>query len=218
MYLTSLKTLLVDAVKETFDEEYPEADFRDLEVSIEYPMKETDYPGIWVDFAPVGQLQIAGVGHIEYAEIDGQMAQVSRWRYQGRAQFTLVAMTSLERDRLFDEFIKVLAFGRENPAASQFRAKIENNEWIACNFDFDEIETGGFAATQGTPWGTDQVVYEGTISMECFGEFVGDWSTDTLVPLARVTFDEPVQLDYDTTTGQTTIPDPPPDPSEGWIT
>jgi hypothetical protein len=49
------------------------------------------------------------------------------------------------------------------------------------NFDFDEIGQRGFSAAPGTPWGTDDVVYEGTLAMECVGEFVSNIDTGEIV-------------------------------------
>ncbi len=54
MYLVSLKTLLVESLKGTFTQSYPEPDFRSLHVTLEYPTKQAEYPGIWVDYEPAG--------------------------------------------------------------------------------------------------------------------------------------------------------------------
>ena len=60
-YLVAIKTMLVDAIKNTFDANYPEEDFRGIHASIEYPVDKMSYPGIWVDFTDTGSLQIAGI-------------------------------------------------------------------------------------------------------------------------------------------------------------
>lgn len=201
MYLVNLKTLLTEAISKTFDEEYPEANFRGLHASTEFPVERLHFPGIWVDYNPIGSLQVAGVGHIEYADpsAEGNSRRISRWRFQGEASFTVVAMSSLERDRLHDEMIRVMAFGQEQPSTSEFRAYIEDNEFLAVNFDFDEIATRGFAATMGTPWQTDEMIYEAEIAMECFGEFIADDQTGTLVPLSAIEFLALGPTDPDTT-------------------
>lgn len=188
MYLTNLKTALTEAIKRTFDEDYPEPDFRGIHASIEFPMERQQYPGIWVDFNPVGNLQVAGIGHIEYADpsTEGTSRAFTRWKYQGEASFTIVAMSSLERDRLHDELVRVLAFGSEQSATSEFRSFIEDNEFLAINFDFDEITVRGFSSSMGTPWHTDEMIYEGEIAMECFGEFVSDGQSQTLLPFREI--------------------------------
>jgi len=198
MYLTTLKGLVVDALKRTFDHNYPEADFRKLAVSIEFPVKRQQYPGIWVDYEPVGELRRAGIGHTEYDTGESGLGrQFTRWRFQGNLSFTIVAMTSLERDRLHDEMVKTLAFGGvpiypsgnrtgEVGKANEFRRHIEESPYLAVNMDFDEITTRGFAATPGTPWQSEDLIYEAEIVMECLGEFVADEETWELVPIEQI--------------------------------
>lgn len=192
-YLVHLKTALVEAIKQTFDQDYPEADFRDIWTSIEYPVQPQNFPGIWVDYEDNGEVHIAGINHVEFSTpVDGAYRRYTRWRFTGYAQFTVMALSSLERDRLYDELVRVLAFGNyfaDNPAINKFRNYVENNEFIAMNMDFDQIDPTGNAASPGTPWGTDEIVYERTINMELIGEFVSDGVTLELVPLSKVVFD-----------------------------
>lgn len=206
MFMTHLKTALVDAMRQTLDAEYPEGDFRDIRVSIEYPVEQEDYPSIWVDFHATANLEIAGINHREYDVGDADESRpFSRWRFQGAASYTAVALTSLERDRLLDQLIRIMAFGHEQPETSEFRSLIESNDFIAMNFDFDKITVSGTAATPGTPWGTEEMVYEASIQMDCIGEFVSEGAALTLVPLREVV----------------TYPlgpaDPEPVPSDGWM-
>ncbi len=189
MFLTFLKTTLVEAMKLTFDSEYVNEDFRTVRISIDYPVEQAGYPGIWVDFEPEGQLETVGIDHHEYATVSEEeetTRRVGRWRFQGFATFTIVAMSSLERDRLFDEVVRVMAFGKEQEQTNQFRSYIEDNEFVAMNIDFDQIGVSGVSAVPGTPWGTEEVIYEITVSMECVGEFVSDGIGATLVPLSAV--------------------------------
>lgn len=184
-YLRKLKTGLVQALKETFDGDYPEEKLRNLYVSIEYPVKPQQYPSIWVDFEEAS-LQNAGIDH---REVDDEGNMVLRWRYQGYVSYTIAALSSLERDRIYDELVKVLAFGRSSEYLSAFRQFVENNDFIAMNFDFDQIEVHGNGATPGTPWETDEIIYERTVAMQVLGEFVTDVDTGNLVPLSKIVID-----------------------------
>jgi hypothetical protein len=160
---------------------------RNLYVSIEYPVQPQAFPSIWVDFENTGSLQIAGIAHTEVMETDEAITEVTRWRFSGYASFTVVALSSLERDRMYDELVRTMAFANRDAAQiSEFREHIEHNEFVAMNMDFDQIESRGNAASPGTPWGTDEIIYERTINMELIGEFVSDGSTHTLVPLSRI--------------------------------
>lgn len=174
-------------MKVTFDEDYPVTQFRNVKVSIEFPIAKTDYPSIWVDFEPTPQLQNAGVAHQEVAVGLDTIGLISRWRFQGYAVFTIMALTSLERDLLFDEVLKVLAFGKEVSATAEFRNYIESNNLIACNFDFDQVAMGTPTATPGTPWGTDELIYGIDVRMECLGEFVSDGAQIVKALISKIT-------------------------------
>ena len=186
MYLAPLKTLLVEAVKRTFDEEYPVAEWRNVKVGIEYPIDPQDYPGIWVDYDDTDALKIAGVGQIEFAETLGGPVPFTRWKFTGYASYTVVALSSFERDRLYDELVRVLAFGLLNQGTENFRKTIEDNEFIATNIDFDTIQPRGNNAAPGTPWGTDEIIYERTLNLNVIGEFIPDNETGALLRLSAI--------------------------------
>jgi hypothetical protein len=98
----------------------------------------------------------------------------------------VVALSSLERDRLYDELIKVMAFARVKESISEFRQVIENSDLIAMNGNFDVLRPSGDNAAPGTPWGTDEFIYEKSLSMDLIGEFVSDPDQATLVPLRLI--------------------------------
>lgn len=188
MYLTPLKTAIVEALTGTFNSTYPEADFRGVNVGIEYPVKQSNYPGLWINYEDTDALHVAGIGHKEYT-VDStthNFIEVTRWRFTGTITITVVALSSLEKDRLYDEVVRTFAFGRENQAISQFRNSIEQNDLIAMNVNFDELTPSGDGAAQGTPWQTDEYIYEKSLSMDVIGEFVGDPGSQQLIPLSNV--------------------------------
>ncbi len=186
MYRVPLKSLLVYALKQVFDSEFPQQDFRKANIGIEYPVDKQEYPGIWVDFSETAPLRQAGVAHVEQVINGNSVRTGTRFRFEGTASFTIVAMTSLERDRFYDEVIRVFAFGDEDSATSQFRQVLEDNDLIAVNARFDEIEVGGNASAPGTPWGTDEIIYETTVSLDLVGEFVADPVARTLIALSQI--------------------------------
>jgi hypothetical protein len=199
MFVTHLLTTLTKGIKETFDGNYPEEDFRDLHASIEFPIKSQEYPSVWITFETTTELENVGIGHIEYTtdEDAGEWTQVHRWRFAGLVNYTVAVLTSLERARLADELVKVMAFGTENQYRRRFRDFIEGNPFIAVNFNFDQIALAGWAETPGTPWGTDDIIYEVTVRMEVVGEFVSDGLTGELVPLSQVIMHPYTELEGD---------------------
>ena len=206
MYMTSVKTMITEAMSRVFDADYPEQDFRDVLVSLEFPAEPTQYPSIWVDFEPTGDLEVAGIGHIEYAEADDNFVPFTRWRFSGFATYTVVALNSLEHARLYDEVVRVLAMGTERAPTAEYRAYIEDNEFIAANGNFDQIRQSGWAATNGTPWGSDETIYEGTLSIGITGEFVSRGPDQALVPLSSVVVYPYAENEPDPTEGS---PEPP---------
>jgi hypothetical protein len=205
MYMVHLKSAIVEALKNTFDAAYVEEDFRNLLVSIEYPMTQADYPSMWVTYEDEKNIQIAGIGyHEEVVKPDGSFAMTTRWRFEGEVTITCVAMTSLEKDRLYDELVRTLAFGSERQSTSRFRRRIESNDFIAMNMNFDDLRPSGDGANLGTPWATEEMVYEKSLSIQVLGEFIGDPETQQLVRLSGYH----VQ-DYEQGTPEPPFPDEP---------
>jgi hypothetical protein len=141
----------------------------------------------------------AGIGHIEYFDdITGDPLPhpISRWVFQGTAQFTLMAFSSEQRDMLLDEVIKVLAFGEEtiDPARSGFRTSLSSQPYIGITPDYDELAISGMSETPGTPWGTDDMVYEATLSLEIgSGDFVSDEVTGEVLLISNIEVYEQVE-------------------------
>jgi len=177
--------MLVKAITTTFDETYPVEQYRGLHSSISYPEKAADYPSIWVDF-DVTRLEPIGIDTIQYEVGTGGFQPFKTWKFEGRCTFTIVALTSLERDGIYDEMVKIIGFGSLNSKRATFRNTIDTNEYIGAKFNWDKIQTTGMSASMGTPWGTQEILYEVTIGMESIGEFTSDLENGELLPLSAV--------------------------------
>jgi hypothetical protein len=162
-------------------------DFANLHCSIEYPIDPQDYPGIWVDFEPEGELSRGGIDDINSYLTNGDttLTPLYLWRAQGWATYTLAALTSLQRARLHDEIVRVFAFGSD-PTVAAFRETIEDNNFLAMNMDFDRIAERGASATPGTPWGSEEIIYEVTLAMQCVIEFYSTANKDKLYPISEI--------------------------------
>jgi hypothetical protein len=209
-WLTNLITLWVEALSDVFDAEFPDPDFRGISVSPEYPVEQTHYPGLWVDFTPTADMRTVGIGHRELSApaSDGTFRTVGRWSFQGVMQVTVVTLNNLERARLVDHLTNLWAFGGENPSLSEFRARMEDNDLLALTVQWDQFNWGGKAEAPGTPWNSPEVVYEITATFTLEGTFVSSGSERTLVPLSSVTV-------YDNIEGEP--PQPNPDTGGDWI-
>ena len=195
-YLELVKTMAVNAVKEVFDESYPTTDFQNLYCSVEYPLAKNHYPGVWVDYQDTAPLEIIGVNHEEWG--DGLLnppppdpvnntfeVPHTRWKFGGYISYTIAALTSWERDRIYGELVRVIS-SRGTVIHNEFKRHIETNPFVAVNMNTDRIEPQGNNAAPGTPWGTDDLIYERTINMEIIGEFATDTIDGVLIPLEQV--------------------------------
>jgi hypothetical protein len=191
-YLTTLKTAVVDALQRAFASSFIPQTLRDIHVGIEFPLEPQHYPGIWVNYEDQDSLTIAGIAHREYVYDDpndphSPVHEVTRWLFGGEITLTFVALTSRERDALYDQFIRVFAFSRVEQAASDFRTLIETNPFVVIQPNWDELRPHGDGAAPGTPWGTeDEVIYEKSLGFDLEGEFVSDPASNSLVRLAQI--------------------------------
>lgn len=197
MFLAEVLTALHSGMKQAFHEDYPVEEFRDIYASIEFPTDQADYPAIWVGFEPRGHVRIAGIDHKEFiTSPGGGFHEVTRWVFEGQAIFTIVSMTSLARARLMDEMIRVLGFGPLDDR-KEWREWIYDNPLVGMTYNHERIALRGITETNGTPWGTNELLYEATLTVDLIGEFVSPMGDDpVLVPLSEIrVFDRAEQAD-----------------------
>lgn len=202
MFLMQTKVAAVKALQAVFADEYPIVDFRNLHISIEYPIDKQDVPALWVDFEPSSSsIQTVGINHVEYhINTEGNFVPIQRWSFSGYISTTVVAFSSAVRDMLTDEMISVFAFGRTDPKSVPLIAAIENNPYIALNLDWDQVTLSQMAMSPMTPWGTDEPMYEATVRIQCMGEFVSDPKSGELLPVREVRIYPRAEGEPDTTT------------------
>lgn len=199
MYLSLLKTSMVRAMLATMNGDYPNPNLANMQVSVEYPMDQAAYPAIWVDFHATEPVRQAGIGHIDTATFTdtGVTPPVSTYAtygefvFEGDVTFTIATLSSLERDNAYDEILRVFMAGAENPQTSVFRTEIESGEFLAINARWDMIDTSGTTAAPGTPWGTDETIYETTVSLHVQGYYYVVPESGDLVALSKINLLEP---------------------------
>lgn len=185
-YLRTIKTTAVQAVQQAFRASYPEPDAgggtKDLFVSVEYPIEEAQYPAVWVDYEG-SELRTVGIA---YTEQDAQGNVYARWRFAGHVSFTIVALTSNERDMIYDQMVALTAYAAQSDWPSVFRQVVEGAPLVASVWSFDTVEDRPPAQAPGTPWGTMEIIYERGFALQVLGEFVSDPNTYELVPLSEI--------------------------------
>jgi hypothetical protein len=160
-------------------------------VDMEYPIQKENYPGIWVQFS-FSEIVQAGIGHepllrTVVTPAVGSTPEVVNWepvrefQFKGRVTLTIVALTSLERDRLSDAVITMLAFSRPpetvitkaSADTKQFRqliGSLSQNPYVSLTINHDQIIPGGQAMTTGVPWDEEIPGYEDTYSFDILGQ------------------------------------------------
>lgn len=211
MFVAKTLTAWTEALKAVFhspDYTHPDG-LRGIPIHTEYPVAKIDYPGLWVNYAMQGDLKTVGIGHTEYVFDDaGDPHEVGRWHFGGLVEITVGAMSNLERALLLDELTRVIAVGKvgHNPEG-ELRRTIQQNDLIGQIVTWDAFTVGAFAESQGTPWGTDDVIYEASVSLTTSGEIVVDPNTGALVRLSAVVSDLTIDPSV-------TLPTP---GSDGWV-
>lgn len=179
----------------------------EIKVSMEYPMTEARNPGIWVQFSYT-DLNRAGIDHEVYAKLDGSdgpWVPVQEWIYYGRIALTVVAYSSIERDRLCDAFIGNIAFARTpdlvltkpDEDTKQFRSlisEINKNPYVFLTVNTDSLATTNEGMSVGTPWDENQFIYENNFSFDCVGQFNFAFRHDGSYELTRIDI-EPTVLE-----------------------
>lgn len=165
-----------------------------VHIDMEYPMVIEHYPGIWVQFS-FTSLEPSGMGHVTQDE-DGNLIQ--QWMFQGRVSLSLVALTSLERDKLADEIIMMFAFStvpsqRVLDSSGVFRDEpgvlyeaIRDNPHMNVTINTDTFRPMGQSVTVGVPWDPDRLAYEDGYSFEMIGEFQSVTDKQGAVRLSRI--------------------------------
>lgn len=193
MFVANVLTAWVEAFENLFHSPtYPPTDhgafqMKDIPILTDYPQERINYPGLWVNYTMQGDMKNVGIGHVEHSADEGGIHEVYRWKFSGFVEVVVAAMGNLERALLVDELTKAIAVGRvDRNLEGTLREHIERNDLIGQTVIWESITMSGFGEAQGTPWGSDDVIYEATITLTTEGEVVLDPLTGALVPLSAV--------------------------------
>lgn len=185
-YKVGVKREIINALKDVVNE-WPEERLRGkIRVVNEYPLREIEYPMITVRFLE-RTLENIGVGHFEVDyDVDGTPYKLLHWLFTGQLQFTVHALSPLDRDMVAEGLLNLLAFGQEIPEFAEFHQEIRDFDFVALQINTDVIHPGG--DSNGTPaWGTpDDIVFSSTYSVDILGEFFTDPRTSDLVQIGKV--------------------------------
>jgi hypothetical protein len=183
---------IVEALRATFDSQFHTDENRPWPrtIDIEYAEKEEDWPFILV------QLRIDNVSWLAVNPDDFTLADppdpTTPWRsvrqgdFSGRCDLQIMALTSAERDRMWDHLVTLFLMGRKKQVTKDFYDVIEAHDLIDMTVQEGTLDPIGDTIGQGTPWSPEALTYEATLGFELIGQFYADEFTENLLSLDQV--------------------------------
>jgi hypothetical protein len=179
---------VTNALRKTFDTDYPDEMFRDIYLGPNFQMAREKYPAIYVAYQENDIRQI-GLGHLlDVIDDQGMDRVVQQAVARGAIQFTVMALTPLERDTLMDYLADLLLFSRKDDSVSKnvFWREIHDAGYIWLTLNNEHLTPGGISS-QAAPWQSENdLLFTGSYMVQSTAEFFSDMDTSTLVPVTKV--------------------------------
>ena len=194
-YKTAVKSAAVKSIKDLFPDSYVgAAGMSDVNVSIEYPITQAEYPAIMVEFLE-DEIYSASIGNPDYELSDDDVVtEYITWRFSGSLKVSFFALKAYQRDLISDGFIKAVGF------SDAFKRALWTNPYIGIVAKTKTIRGAGESTTPGTPWGSGDLTYFSAYAIDVVGEFFTESTTAGImkrievIPLLE---DEPLPSDDD---------------------
>lgn len=175
------------AMSKVFNNSYPDPLLRSAYVGPAFPMTREQIPAIIILFQD-NKVQNMGMGHIlnGTSATTGAFVRVHQWRFEGQLQFEVTGYTSIDRTKIADQLVNLLAFGYDSSIFKPFWDEIWDEEFIAMTMLTDSL-THGFPSEIPSPWGEEnELLYKSQVSCGVTGEFYSDSTTGGLVQISAV--------------------------------
>jgi hypothetical protein len=185
-YKTTTLRTLIQALKAVFHHQtsgqfdYPEEQFRGLNIVTEWPLSRQKWPAVVVKFNE-GRITNAGVGHEEEFQDDNGLYR--RWmhrHFDGSVEFEILALSPYDMNVLSDALIEIISFGKLNAVWELFYDKLYGNQndpysvllqLYQINLNSDVISGTGMNVSPA-PWqAEDSMVYTCSYDIELSGGF-----------------------------------------------
>lgn len=178
---------ITNALRKTFDTDYPDLPFKLVYTGPEFQMEATKYPAIYIVYQE-SNIKNAGLGHRLHAiDTDGTDRLLNQAIAQGAVQFTAMALTAFERDALLDALSDLLIFSKEGASAKNtFWKEITDEDFLWLTINTGSVSPGGVSTTQA-PWQSENdIIFTGSYSCQLEAEFYSDFNTSDFVPINAV--------------------------------
>lgn len=178
---------VVNALRKTFDLDYPDQMFQAVYIGPNFQMTPAKYPAIFVAYQE-SNIRMIGLGH--YLDGIDEQGMDRRFRQaiaQGAVQLTVMAQTPLERDTLMDDLMDAIMFGRYAPSVTNtFWNEIVDDDYIWLELITENIQPGG-VSSMPAPWQSENdLLFVGSYVIQSKAEFASDSDTGDLVPINKV--------------------------------
>lgn len=167
-------------------------------VTMEYPMIKDAWPAMWVGFS-VRKIQATGINEDTIYTPNENKEQDNfyrLWSFEGTATVTILALSSLERDRLSDSFIRMFAFRELHRSRGIFWDHLDDQEYVYIYANKGELKPGGQSEGPGIapPWDSTQLGYTDNYSFDIGGQFASNTYTGKLVKLREIRIVDEMKL------------------------
>lgn len=198
MFLRAAKVALVEALRATFDvdpdhrledEDAAYEGFRPRSVSIEYPEEEMDWPAIFVQFHPEA-VSWTGINPDEYLptmDDDRPWQNIRRGQFEGNFDLMILALTSAERDRMWDELVELVLMGDMRSDTNRFHQALAHHDLISMTIQRAQVRPVGDSVGAGVPWDGNRLAYEATLRLQVTGQFAADAFNRELIAFQAIT-------------------------------
>jgi len=177
--IEGVKRSVITALNAALDEAY--ADPSDVvrrvvgNIEMEYPLERVKYPGIWVQFS-FTEVRRAAIAEMHYREETLPSGEPFNRRamtgfFKGTVSLSLVALSSVERDKIADALVNLFLFADVDELSNRFFDSMEADEFIRITANKDQLRPRGQSTSVGAPWDPGEVVYEDGYSFDIQGQF-----------------------------------------------
>lgn len=196
MFITATKVAIVEALRSVWFEDQETNTYRsDLKefdkpyprrISIEYSEEAEDWPFVLVQVRP-SLIQWTGITPDEIInagpEDSPTWKRIRQGRFEASCMLQIMALTSAERDRIWDNLILLIMMGRTRSLTRSFHSTLETNDLVGITINEASVRPIGDTISVGTPWDPEMLTYEATIEFDMTGVFYADEFNEDLVEL-----------------------------------
>ena len=153
---------------------------RKLQVSAEYPLKEVQYPSLWVT---------SNLSDIEWMSLNSVLYTPEGYPHNTASltatiNVETITLSAEERDASVDALVNMIMFGQSTDSP-YYRYLIEE-EYLHLTPVDGSLRLSSEGVTFGTPWDERQIAYTRTVSFSSYIEFDMRLDTGELLPLREI--------------------------------